>query len=494
MGMFAALGGATAGVGEGMYQDRLRQEKMQQDQVEEFRKRLHGMMASPNVHPSAKMALDTYLNRINSAKNLREAFKTVSDIQKEIQVHKQITDAEVQKQQASQGNLPQPLAPPPSMTPQGAKPAVQQPIQPETTGQGIYKEYTPSGMGQMAGQADVEKLKPFLDLLQQRGLQPPPSISGQVRPRILSKGVLGQQLLDADPNITTLAGEPINPSSRYDTAAVGNQIYATPSGIGTKVPTWEIVKGESGITVGVRNTSEGSIYYSQDENIPLEGKKLLDSALAADDKAFSRKEILQAKTQAYALARMQAMLDENQRLTPTEAGALGVSYGTTRREAFGKTVLTADMRNKEAARSRLIPAINQIEALGKRVITEKLAVVQKAKSAGRSIDAALASDPEYRTYQDARLALAGNLAVAQQGSRPSDADIKAIWLPLIPNVFADTIDSARMKWEIIRVTSGLTMAPPPGAGAPKVGTRKTFPNGNVGEWDGTGWRQVGTPK
>ena len=186
MGMFAALGGATAGVGEGMYQDRLRQEKMQQDQVEEFRKRLYDMMASPNVHPSAKMALDTYLNRINSAKNLREAFKTVSDIQKEIQVHKQITDAEVQKQQTSQGNLPQPLAPPPGggMMPQGAKPAVQQPIQPETTGQGIYKEFTPSGMGQMAGQAEVEKLKPFLDMLQQRGLQPPPSIAGQDKFRV----------------------------------------------------------------------------------------------------------------------------------------------------------------------------------------------------------------------------------------------------------------------------------------------------------------------
>ena len=128
---------------------------------------------------------------------------------------------------------------------------------------------------------------------------------------------------------------------------------------------------------------------------------------------------------------------------------------------------TADMRNKEAARKLLIPAIGQIEGLGKRVITEKTAIVQKAKSVGRSVDAALANDPDYRVYQDGRFALAGNLAVAQQGARPSDADIKAVWLPLVPNVFADTTESARMKWELIRVMSGLTSAgaqPPPQGG------------------------------
>ncbi len=123
---------------------------------------------------------------------------------------------------------------------------------------------------------------------------------------------------------------------------------------------------------------------------------------------------------------------------------------------------TADMQNKAAARAMIVPAINQLEALGNRVITEKTAAVQKAKSAKRSVEAALENDPDYRVYQDARAALAGNLAVAQQGSRPSDADIKQIWLPLVPDVFKDTVDSARMKWELIRINSGLS--PASGAG------------------------------
>lgn len=127
---------------------------------------------------------------------------------------------------------------------------------------------------------------------------------------------------------------------------------------------------------------------------------------------------------------------------------------------------TADMRNKEAARNRLIPAIDGLEKLSQRVITEKSAAVQKAKAAGRTVEAALANDPDFRTYQDARMALAGNLAVAQQGSRPSDADIKAIWLPLVPDVFKDTQDSARMKWELIRLNSGLSGGA--GGGKPRV--------------------------
>jgi len=136
---------------------------------------------------------------------------------------------------------------------------------------------------------------------------------------------------------------------------------------------------------------------------------------------------------------------------------------------------TADMRNKKASRALLIPAIDSLEALSQRVITEKMAAIQKARSAGRSVDAALANDPDYRVYQDARMALAGNLAVAQQGSRPSDADIKAIWLPIVPDVFKDTQDSAKMKWEMIRVNSGL----PGGAAQPQGGGETTGGGGWV---------------
>lgn len=131
---------------------------------------------------------------------------------------------------------------------------------------------------------------------------------------------------------------------------------------------------------------------------------------------------------------------------------------------------TADMRNREASRSKIVPAINSLEALGKRVITEKTAAIQKAKASGRSLNAYFADDPDYRVYQDARMALAGNLAVAQQGSRPSDADIKAIWLPLVPDAFRDTTESARMKWELIRINSGLQQGQTQPNGGPKGGS------------------------
>jgi len=66
----------------------------------------------------------------------------------------------------------------------------------------------------------------------------------------------------------------------------------------------------------------------------------------------------------------------------------------------------------------------------------------------------------FRGYMDARQSLAGNLAVMQQGSRPSDADIKAVWLPLVPNPFSDSPASARMKWWLIKVGAGIPVDDP----------------------------------
>ncbi len=129
---------------------------------------------------------------------------------------------------------------------------------------------------------------------------------------------------------------------------------------------------------------------------------------------------------------------------------------------------TADMRNKQVARALVERSIKAIEALSKKVITKR-GISQRALAAGRSVEAALGSDPEYRTYQDARMALAGNLAVGQQGSRPSDADIKAIWLPLVPDVFRDTDESAAMKWELIKTMSNTPGAPEAAGGKAKVG-------------------------
>lgn len=115
---------------------------------------------------------------------------------------------------------------------------------------------------------------------------------------------------------------------------------------------------------------------------------------------------------------------------------------------------TTAERERQSAKLRLIPAIEQMEQLGQKIITT-VGPAQRAQAIARGWDAVLGNDPEYRTYQDARVALAGNLAVAQQGSRPSDADIRAVWLPLIPDVFRDTKESAAMKWQMIRTNMSL---------------------------------------
>jgi len=119
---------------------------------------------------------------------------------------------------------------------------------------------------------------------------------------------------------------------------------------------------------------------------------------------------------------------------------------------LGGKPLTADERNKAAARARIEPAINEVEAIGKRVITAKAGIAQSAIAAGRSVESVLGSDPDWKTYQAARKALAINLAVASQGSRPSDVDMKA-WLELVPDAFVDTAESAEAKWKLIRVQS-----------------------------------------
>jgi hypothetical protein len=122
------------------------------------------------------------------------------------------------------------------------------------------------------------------------------------------------------------------------------------------------------------------------------------------------------------------------------------------RELVGKTPPTAEMRNKVQARSLVQTSINAVKAYSDRVLT-KVGPAQRVEAIKRGAEAVFGNDPEFRTYQDARMALAGNLAVAQQGSRPSDADIKAIWLPIVPDPYRDTRESAEMKWELIRQMS-----------------------------------------
>jgi hypothetical protein len=116
------------------------------------------------------------------------------------------------------------------------------------------------------------------------------------------------------------------------------------------------------------------------------------------------------------------------------------------------------MRNKAAGRELVGKSIFAIKTLGDRIIT-KIGPSQRADAIKRGAEAVFGNDPEFRTYQDARMALAGNLAVAQQGSRPSDADIKAIWLPLVPDAYRDTAESAAMKWGLINTMSNTDTGP-----------------------------------
>tara|TARA_R110000824_G_scaffold241705_1_gene430472 strand:+ start:58 stop:1524 length:1467 start_codon:yes stop_codon:yes gene_type:complete len=118
---------------------------------------------------------------------------------------------------------------------------------------------------------------------------------------------------------------------------------------------------------------------------------------------------------------------------------------------------TADMRNKKEGRRLVRASISAIEDLSRDIIT-KVGPAQRADAIKRGVGAVFGTDPEFRVYMDARKALAGNLAVAQQGSRPSDADILAVWLPLVPNAYTDTSASADLKWDLIYRMSNVAVA------------------------------------
>ena len=121
---------------------------------------------------------------------------------------------------------------------------------------------------------------------------------------------------------------------------------------------------------------------------------------------------------------------------------------------------TADMRNKTEGRKLVKKSVSSIRTISEGILT-KVGPAQRAEAIKRGAEAVFGSDPAFRTYQDARTALAGNLAVAQQGSRPSDADIKSVWLPLVPDPYRDTRESATMKWDLIEQMSNIDepMAP-----------------------------------
>ena len=115
---------------------------------------------------------------------------------------------------------------------------------------------------------------------------------------------------------------------------------------------------------------------------------------------------------------------------------------------------TADMRNKEAGKKTAALAVKAVRDLGSTIIT-KVGPSQRIDAIARGAEAIWGTDPEFRTYQDSRMALAGTLAVEQQGSRVSDADVKALWLPMVPDAYRDTAESYKLKWDLIDAMRGV---------------------------------------
>ena len=115
---------------------------------------------------------------------------------------------------------------------------------------------------------------------------------------------------------------------------------------------------------------------------------------------------------------------------------------------------TADMRNKEAGKRTAARAVEAVRTLGEGIIT-KVGPAQRMEAIKRGAEAVFGNDPEFQTYQDSRMALAGTLAVEQQGARVSDADVKALWLPMVPDAYRDTSESYKLKWDLINAMRGV---------------------------------------
>lgn len=114
---------------------------------------------------------------------------------------------------------------------------------------------------------------------------------------------------------------------------------------------------------------------------------------------------------------------------------------------------TADMRNKEHGKAAAGRAVDAVRTLGESIIT-RVGPAQRADAIKRGVGAVFGNDPEFRAYEDSRMALAGTLAVEQQGSRVSDADVKALWLPMVPDAYRDTAESYALKWKLIDAMRG----------------------------------------
>lgn len=109
---------------------------------------------------------------------------------------------------------------------------------------------------------------------------------------------------------------------------------------------------------------------------------------------------------------------------------------------------TAEQLNRQDALKQIVPIFRTMKSLGEQVIAGT-GPAQRATALARGVGAMVGLDPIFRTYQDFRGSFASMIAVATQGSRPSDVDVLRTALPIIPNPYSDDRRSAALKWWMI---------------------------------------------
>lgn len=210
--------------------------------------------------------------------------------------------------------------------------------------------------------------------------------------------------------------------------------------------------------------NQGDVRYRGDQVIASNPKpeepQNLDQMLAAALKAGDRakvNEIIKLKAQEANATRAPQAPRTESRSWAFDPKTNQTVYATDS-EIVGRGLTqapTADMRNKEAGKRTAARAVDAVRTLGEGIIT-KVGPAQRLDAIKRGAEAVFGNDPQFRTYQDSRMALAGTLAVEQQGSRVSDADVRALWLPMVPDAYRDTSESYKLKWELIDAMRGVS--------------------------------------
>jgi hypothetical protein len=117
---------------------------------------------------------------------------------------------------------------------------------------------------------------------------------------------------------------------------------------------------------------------------------------------------------------------------------------------------TAGMRERESARAEMLPKMDALQAAAGEIIT-RIGPEQRLNATARGVAAVFGSDPDFRTYQDAKAAYGMQLAVANQGAAQlSDRDVQ-IWANLVPDPYRDTASSMDMKFSLLRVMASMPL-------------------------------------